>query len=482
LPLYFCAVAHTGAIPISAGCYTVVYLKIMDNKGQNLTTFIIFILVIAIILTFMFFGISVEFSFMLVLFFIVFAIAFINVEFALIILIFSMLFSPEIQIGHVYGRAIVVRSDDIFLFLIFFGWLARTAIDKELGLLRITPLNRPIAVYVVFCLATTILGFMKGYLALGVSIFYLLKYFEYFILFFMVTNNLKSMKQVKSFVFSLLLVGFLVGIYAFSQHFHGVERVTAPFEGKSGEANTLGGYLVLIICIVIGLILNFGSLRQKMFFAAILIFAFPALVFTLSRGSWLAFIPALIALILFTRKGKLVLFIFSFAAVLLSSIILPRSFYARVNQTFSYGKEYEIAGRRVRLEDSAATRIEIFKLAMQKWKKEPLLGYGIGSSLPILDNQYARIIIESGFLGLLSFIWIIFVLFMIAFRHLSILREDGFSSGLITGFIACLFGLVVHGIGAETFIIIRIMEPFWFLAAIVVALPRIQEEERLSPA
>ena len=31
--------------------------------------------------------------------------------------------------------------------------------------------------------------------------------------------------------------------------------------------------------------------------------------------------------------------------------------------------------------------------------------------------------------------------------------------------------LLVHGIGANTFIIVRIMEPFWFLTGIIAVLP-----------
>jgi hypothetical protein len=53
------------------------------------------------------------------------------------------------------------------------------------------------------------------------------------------------------------------------------------------------------------------------------------------------------------------------------------------------------------------------------------------------------------------------------------LRENNFARGLIAGFIAGLMGLLVHAIAAETFILIRVMEPFWFLTSIVMTLPQI---------
>jgi hypothetical protein len=48
--------------------------------------------------------------------------------------------------------------------------------------------------------------------------------------------------------------------------------------------------------------------------------------------------------------------------------------------------------------------------------------------------------------------------------------------------------MLVHAVGANTFIIVRIMEPFWFLTGIIITLPMIVEAggvppegQRLSP-
>jgi hypothetical protein len=37
--------------------------------------------------------------------------------------------------------------------------------------------------------------------------------------------------------------------------------------------------------------------------------------------------------------------------------------------------------------------------------------------------------------------------------------------------------MVTHGIGASTFIIVRIMEPFWFMTGIITLLPSLVERE-----
>jgi hypothetical protein len=43
-------------------------------------------------------------------------------------------------------------------------------------------------------------------------------------------------------------------------------------------------------------------------------------------------------------------------------------------------------------------------------------------------------------------------------------------------------GLIFHAVGANTFIIVRIMEPFWFFAGVVIALPALGEAEAEAPA
>jgi len=52
--------------------------------------------------------------------------------------------------------------------------------------------------------------------------------------------------------------------------------------------------------------------------------------------------------------------------------------------------------------------------------------------------------------------------------------EKPLSKGLIMGYMVGFVGLLVHAIGSNTFVIIRIAEPFWFFTAIVVKLSDIE--------
>ena len=113
--------------------------------------------------------------------------------------------------------------------------------------------------------------------------------------------------------------------------------------------------------------------------------------------------------------------------------------------------------------------------ALRTFAKNPIIGEGVASGRVMSDIQYGRILREVGLLGFFSFLWIMITLLKIGWRTFRNIELDEFSRGLSLGYFCAVIGLLVMGIGAEVFIIIRIMEPFWFLTAIVVALPEVNE-------
>ncbi|MDY7033528.1 MAG: hypothetical protein SVY10_16670 [Thermodesulfobacteriota bacterium] len=235
-------------------------------------------------------------------------VSFLSTEVALYILIFSMLLGPEIILGGTAGRAdigrgVSLRLDDILLVIIGFSWFAKTAIYKELGLFLKTPLNKPIACYVVVCLISTVVGMMYERVEIKTGFFFILKYIEYFIVYFMVVNNIRNRKQIRMFILALLITCAIVSIIAILQ-IPGGGRVTAPFEGETGEPNTLGGYLVLILSIVAGLFLTTKSSRNKIFLGLLGIIVFIPFLATQSRSSYIAIVPLYFALLILKKKSS----------------------------------------------------------------------------------------------------------------------------------------------------------------------------------
>jgi len=58
----------------------------------------------------------------------------------------------------------------------------------------------------------------------------------------------------------------------------------------------------------------------------------------------------------------------------------------------------------------------------------------------------------------------IFRMGLTSYRH----ATDQFSRGVALGFLLGFVALLVHAVGSNAFLIVRIMEPFWLFAALVV--------------
>ncbi len=446
------------------------------NRGQAILGALTCLLILAALIFFTTFKASLPVSPLIFLLIpILFIITFINTDSALILLIFSMLLSPELSLGSVSQRALVIRIDDILLIVIFFSWLAKMAIGKQLGLLKHTPLNVPMVAYIVVCFISTGISVISGHVRLMTGFFYILKYLEYFMLFFMVTNNIRSRQQIKTFTIVFLITCVITCFYALST-VTGTGRATAPFEGAVGEPNTLGGYLVLLLGITTGLFLYSPSKTWQYWCVALGGLMFFTLLQTLSRGSYVAFLFMYLALIFLTRQRKVL-----FAGLLVCSVIIfpfamPAKVAGRIERTFASGRTYQALGKQVTLDKAASARVESWRIIFKKWGRRPLLGYGV-TGVGLVDSQYPRVLGETGIIGFWIFIWLLVRILKSSIKSFK-LMQPSWERGLVLGFLAAFIGIIVHCFSANTFIIVRIMEPFWFLAAVVIMLPHVQKESQ----
>src|SRR5262245_11873260 len=223
---------------------------------------------------------------------VLFAVAFLHAEAGLVLLVASMLLSPEIPLGAAgaggleASRTVILRTEDLVLLLVGLGWLARMAIHKDLGAIRRSRLNTAIALYVACCLGSTLLGIEGGRVKPLVGLCYVAKYVEYFFIFSMTLNHVRTPERLRRILTALLATAAIIVLYAWWQVPRGI-RPSAPFEGAQGEPNTLGGYLVLITAIASALALHAPALPWRRAAGVLALLAIPPLVLTLSRSSWL---------------------------------------------------------------------------------------------------------------------------------------------------------------------------------------------------
>jgi O-antigen ligase len=398
-------------------------------------------------------------------------------ELALYLLIFSMLLGPEVIVGEIgtgstLGRGLTFRLDDFLILIIGLAWLAKAALHKELGLFIRTPLNRPIAAYSLAAIFATGLGIIGGRVNVLGGTLFVLKFIQYFVIYFMVVNNLRERKQLERFLFALLSTAAISSLIGILQIPSGA-RVSAPFEGSIGEPNTFGGYLVLMLALSAGLYLTSESLRRKYILASLAFLIVVPLLFTLSRASYLALIPLTVGLLVFSQRKLLIAFLLALSLAL-TPFLIPKAVADRVLYTFTqpfHPDQAEIGG--FRLDTSTSARLRSFKeVVFVDWPKHPVFGYGVTGYL-FLDSQYLRVLAETGLVGLLAFLWLQISLFRRA-RDVLKTTQDPLFKGVALGFLTGFIALIIHSIGTNTFIIVRTMEPFWFLAAMVITIPQLE--------
>ena len=414
-----------------------------------------------------------------------FALVFVRNDFGVYVVIFSMLLSPEFSAGGgiAEGRTIIVRSEDFILNEIGFAWLAKTAVNKELGLVAKTPLNRPIALYIGANAIATTLGYLSGNVNGASGFFYVLKYVEYFVVYYMVVNNVEDRAHARRLVIAALLTAAIVSLVGIAQIPSG-ERVSAPFEGEIGEPNTFGGYLLFMMAIVGGIALETKRLRVRAVCVGLVGLMLLPFAFTLSRASYIGVPAVIVVLTWLTRQRRFMVGLL--LLLIVASPILIGVMPTPVTQRILYTFEPERGQPTVRLhqvgvafDPSTSARLYSLRAALEGWTRKPIFGYGV-TGFGFMDAQYARTLVETGIVGFASFLYLLWSILRISTARLGELHDPD-DRGLTVGFVAGMVGLLVHAIGSNTFIIVRIMEPFWLFAGIIMMLPVLERPPASAP-
>lgn len=416
-------------------------------------------------------------------------IAFTSVELTLYMLIFSTLLSPELtfgggdiadlaagRIGVTESRGITLRLDDILLTLVCLTWLFRMAIHKELGSVRKTPINQAVGWYWLVTFFATLLGFYSGNVGVY-GFFFVLKYLEYFLLFYMVMNHLHDHDTIKRFLLVLLITCFIVSLAGISQIPLG-ERVSAPFEGAEGEPNTFGGYLMLMFSVVLGMLLYTPRGKRRAMLVALLGIIIVPFIFTESRSSYLSFVVAMGLFIVFSKKKRL-LIVGTLVGLSLAPVILPQNVIDRVMFTFTQAEQAgQMSVGGVKIDTSTSARLESWKQVLtEKFPQNPFLGVGVTGG-GFLDAQYPRVLLETGIIGLVLFLWMLRRIWVLLRRCYAEI-EDQLLKGVALGAVCGYGGLLVHAIGTNSFIIVRIMEPFMIIIGLLFATLLTEEQMKI---
>lgn len=462
---------------------------------------------------------------------VVFMIVLVNLKIGLFLIVFSMLLSPELTVYEGGGgkleasKAVSVRLEDLILLLICAVWLVKTSVFEHVKLGYKTGINRYIFIYMVIVFISTFFGVMAEKVGFKAGFFFTVKYLEYFVLFFMTVNIIKTTgdrEYVEKIINAMFITAFIVCLYAMATMGTG-ERASAPFEGERGEPNTLGMYLIIIGALAYGLIYNkVGVIQEHRLWVLIVILFIPFLA-TLSRVSYLALIPTIL-MFGFLSKHKQWFILVTGLLIFILPLTIPlikwqiqeiysqevkrmskdmdqqmgssatariekffddlknkswdRMLYTFTQQEKKWHRQARVLG--TRLDTSTTARLESWQKVGRDFIDNPLLGTGT-TGYAFVDGQYIKTLIESGVLGLAAFFTLLYQIFKRSYR---IYRNavTPYYKGIAMGFICAFIGMLTHALASNTFIIIRIMEPFCLLMGIVFMIPYLESLGKDQPS
>jgi O-antigen ligase len=207
------------------------------------------------------------------------------------------------------------------------------------------------------------------------------------------------------------------------------------------SANTYGFYLVTVLAAVWALRQRVSGAAARAATTAVGVAALVAVLLTLSRNSFAAM--SLLVLVVGWRQRRVLIAVLAVAAIVLLT----------VPQTLARGTEF-FSSEDGSAENSLTGRIGIWEEGARLWRTQPVVGRGWGTtSLTVgknTHNDYLRTLIESGAIGLVSYVVLVWSLIKMG-RRAAAGRADSARAALGLGFGYALVSLASNSLGKGVF-------------------------------
>lgn len=346
-------------------------------------------------------------------------------------------------------------------------WVLLTLSDEaQTGL---TPIHLLVLLYWGIATVATALSPVKMAAFTGWS-----KLTLYLLLFALCARVLRSPKLRSWLIILYLHVALIVSVYGLRQWFFGAAALATWVDPESplskttrvysylGNPNLLAGYLLPAVAFSLVAVFAWRGWVNKALALTMVYVNTACLVLTFSRGGWIGLVVSIFALLVlllywwsvqlppFWRTWSLPVLLGVMSLVLLLAVLFVEPVRDRVFSMF--------AGRG---DSSNNFRINVWAAVTQMIGDRPLLGIGPGNTAfnkiyPLYQrprfnalSAYSillEVAVETGFIGLACFVWLLIVTFNHALLQLGRLRQLRSREGFwLIGAIATLLGMLAHG-------------------------------------
>ncbi|MFC1510380.1 O-antigen ligase family protein [Candidatus Omnitrophota bacterium] len=316
-----------------------------------------------------------------------------------------------------------------------------------------------------------------------------------FIAFLEGVNSKKRLRIFLSVFFISAVVVCANGVFQFftqSGFIFGHPRIDGRLMSCLRQANDFAAYLIVIILPLLSCLFLLGkkdvdqtdkewdfqflySPLARFILAVLFLVALGCLGFTFSRGAWLAFLFALIFLGLRSKKMLALSLLIGFVFI---ALFFPKMMATRVQFTNLHSLVVN------------NNRLVYWSASMSLIKENPVVGVGLNAFSNVAKqtdfdwtgyphNGYLHMTAETGFLGLTAFLWMIFVLFLNAFKAMKKIEVKSLRF-ILFGFLASFFAFLLHG-GVDTiFYSVQLSALQWILMGLIVAVEQIGVQKTLT--
>lgn len=396
----------------------------------------------------------------------------------------------------VYALAPFTSSTLIGLLLVACAgfWLLLTLSDERTtNVSSVTPIHLLVLLYWAIAAAATALSPVKKAALSDLATLSL-----YLLLFALCARVLRS-HRLRSWIIILYLhVSLIVSVYGLRQWFFGATALATWVDPESplskttrvysylGNPNLLAGYLLPAVIFSLVAIFAWQSWLKKSLALTMFIVNTACLVLTFSRGGWIGLVVSiLVAMALlvywksiemppFWRTWSLPIVLGGLIGVLLLAVIFVEPVRLRVFSIFAD-----------RQDSSNNFRRNVWDAVFEMIADRPILGIGPGhNSFNKVYPLYQRprytalsaysilleVAVETGFVGLACFLWLIIVAFNTAFLQMRRLRQLRNVEGFwLIGAIAILSGMLAHGTVDTVWYRPEVNTLWWLIVALIAS-------------
>lgn len=336
------------------------------------------------------------------------------------------LFGGGAHVG--WSSGIMISISDVSLLLLFLYLVLIKKDDK---------FNTPsrIIIPTLFFILACVISVLNS--TAGMSTFYqVFMVFQIaFLYYFVLVNGIETEKELRYVVLFLTISLFIQGAHGTLQFFTGEELEffktghhisefdhysvgeTTGFRriyGSVGKPNGFAAYLVPLIILNLSLLMGFNHFNKVRLLAVV--FGIMSLLLSFSRGGLISFGVAFFILLLLINKDRIIKFK-NVKMVLLIVIIIAIPFFSALTTRLSgFG------------DNAAMSRIPLMKVALNMILEHPIIGVGAntfrnvirsytnspelqGIYLHEVHNLYLLVFAESGVVGIIAFLWLLFSFF-----------------------------------------------------------------------